>query len=130
MLQYPQEEFGRLLHLDEAGITKFNSAMVKFMQRGLQTNADLRPPVNETFPINQHLYPLMVSLPNGALSMIYLLVRQAPEVMRRPSFLILISNESYYLNALVHRTIMREIANKRKQLRQCVSFYKLSYYSV
>jgi hypothetical protein len=86
MLHYPPEEFGLLFELDEGGITKFDSAIIKFGQRGFQSIVDLLPPAYEAIPINQHLlYPFMAaaSCPNGALSVIYHLVRQAPELMNR-----------------------------------------------
>ena len=85
MQHYSQEEFGRIYEVNEGGITNFESAILKFgLQRNFQTIIDHLPPANEVIQGN-HLYPFMAaaSLPNGALSMIYHLVRQAPELMKR-----------------------------------------------
>ena len=87
----PPQEFGRLFELvgegeGEGSITKFDSAIAKFGQRGFQTIVDCLPPANEAFPTNQQPYLFMVaaSLSNGALSVIYHLLRHAPEAVPFP----------------------------------------------
>lgn len=81
------EEFGHLFELDEGGITKFDSVIAKFGQRGFQTIVDLLRPANKAIQsiTSCCILSLIVatSLPNSALSLIYHLVRQAPELMRR-----------------------------------------------
>ena len=82
MRQYPQEELGRLFEIGKGGLTTFESAILKFGGRGYQEIVSHLPPANEAIGPSE-IYPFMVaaSSPNGSLSAIYHLVRQAPEVM-------------------------------------------------
>ena len=84
--QHPQEKFGCFFDLGEGeDITYFDSAIIKFGRRGFEAMIDHLPMPHDLEFSTRTLYPFMEAAlcPNCALSVIYSLLRQAPELIPR-----------------------------------------------
>jgi hypothetical protein len=81
--QHPPEEFGGLFAVGQGGITKFDSAIAKFGQRGFQTIVAHLPKPKDIDFSTKNLYPFIAAAlcRNCPLSVIYYLVCQAPELI-------------------------------------------------